>query len=218
MTHFPRTPRLVKGGIVLLDTETSEIMRIITLQYNPQTITRTLQIQSTAGGGSRSEPMRLTGPPRETIKMDVEIDASDQLEFPQNNPSVMEFGIQPQLAALELIVYPTSAQIQHNNSLAQSGNLEIVPMETPLMLFVWSKSRIMPVRLTEFSITEEEFDPLLNPVRAKISLGMSVLSINDLGFSHKGGSLFMIYQQQKEQLAAKFKSGVLSGLGIGGIS
>jgi hypothetical protein len=150
--------------------------------------------------------------------MDVEIDAADQLEVPQNNPSAVEFGIQPQLAALETIVYPTSAQIQENNSLAQGGNLEIVPMETPLMLFVWSKSRIMPVRLTEFSITEEEFDPALNPVRAKISLGMSVLSVNDLGFAHKGGSLYMIYQQQKEQLAAKFKSGILSGLGIGGIS
>lgn len=220
MSTFPGSPKLVKGGIVLVDPETSEVKRIITLQYNPNTLTRTLQVQGTGGkgGDNRSEALRLTGPPVETIKVDAEIDAADQLEFPNDNPNTVEYGIHPQLAALETIVYPTSIQIQANNALAQSGTLEIVPMETPLTLFIWSKSRIMPVRLTDFSITEEEFDPSLNPLRAKVSLGLRVLNINDLGFDHKGGSLFMIYQQQKEQLAAKMKSGILSGLGIGGIS
>jgi hypothetical protein len=223
MSTFPGSPQLVKGGIVLLNPETSEVERIITLQYNPHTLTRTLQAQGTGGsggqgGGNRSEVLRLTGPPVETIKLDAEIDAADQLEFPKDNPNVVEFGIHPQLAALETLIYPTSTQIQANNTLAQSGTLEIVPMETPLMLFIWSKSRILPVRLTDFSITEEEFDPSLNPLRAKVSLGFRVLNINDLGFDHKGGSLFMIYQQQKEQLALKMKSGILSGLGIGGIS
>ena len=104
-----------------------------------------------------------------------------------------------------------------NNSLASSGTLEIIPTEAPLVLFVWSKSRIVPVRLTEFSVTEEAFDVNLNPLRAKVSLGMRVLSINDLGFAHKGGSLYMIYQQQKERLAALNKQGTLGALGIGGI-
>ncbi len=220
MTTFPGSPQLVKGGIVLLDPETSEVKRIITLQYNPHTLSRTLQVQGTGGqgGANRSEALRLTGPPVETYKVDAVIDAADQLEFPKENPNTVEFGIHPQLAALETIIYPTSAHIQANNSLAMSGTLEIVPMETPLMLFIWSKSRILPVRLTEFSITEEAFDPSLNPIQAKVSLGMRVLNINDLGFDHKGGSLFMAYMQQKEQLAAKMKSGILSGLGIGGIS
>jgi hypothetical protein len=220
MSTFPGAPQLVKGGIVLLDPETSEVKRIITLQYNPHTLTRTLQVQGTGGqgGANRSEPLRLTGPPVETYKIDAVIDAADQLEFPDKNPNTVQYGIHPQLAALETIIYPTSAQIQANNSLANSGTLEIVPMETPLMLFIWSKSRILPVRLTEFSITEEAFDPSLNPIQAKVSLGMRILNINDLGFDHKGGSLFMTYMQQKEQLAAKMKSGILSGLGIGGIS
>ena len=76
-------------------------------------------------------------------------------------------------------------------------------MESPLTLFVWSKQRIVPVRLTDLSITEEAFDPNLNPIRAKVSLGMRVLSVDDLGFDHKGGSLFMVYLQQKERLAAR---------------
>ena len=62
------------------------------------------------------------------------------------------------------------------------GTLEIVPAEAPLTLFVWSKNRMLPVRITEFSITEEAFDPALNPIRAKVSLGLRVLSVNDLGF------------------------------------
>ena len=161
--------------------------------------------------------MRLKGPPVETIKLDAEIDATDQLEFPDQNREVVEFGIQPQLAALETIVYPTSGQLLANNALAKAGTLEIAPMETPLTLFIWSKTRILPVRLTDFSITEEAFDPNLNPIRAKVSLGMRVLSVNDLGFDHKGGNLFTVYCQQKESLAAKAARVPLSVFGIGGI-
>jgi hypothetical protein len=214
MTTFPNSPRLVKGGIVLIDPNTSAVIRTIPLQYNPDTLTRSLQIKALAEGGDRSDVMRLTGPPVETIKLEVEIDATDQLEFPDQNPNATQFGIQPQLAALETIVYPSSAQIQSNNALASSGTLEIIPMETPLTLFIWSKNRVLPVRLTDFSITEEAFDQLLNPIRAKVSLGMRVLSVTDLPFTHKGSSLFLSYQQQKENLARKAGGGTLNSLGI----
>lgn len=218
MTTFPGSPRLLKGGIVLLDPTTSAVQRIIALQYNPDTISRTLQIQGVGGeGGDRSEALRLKGPPVETIKVEAEIDATDQLEFPKENPDAVQVGIHHLLAALEVIVYPTSAQLQSNNSLARSGTLEIIPMETPLTLFVWSKQRVVPVRITELSITEEAFDPSLNPIRAKVSLGMRVLSVNDLGFSHKGGSLFMSYLQTKEQLATRVKGAAFGALGITGI-
>lgn len=217
MSSFPNSPRLVKGGIVLIDPTTSEVLRIITLQYNPDTLSRTLQVQGVKEGGDRSEAMRLTGPPVETIKLDAEIDATDQLEQPAQNQTTAMNGIAPQLAVLETISYPPSGVIQSNNALAQSGTLEIIPMEQPLALFVWSKNRIVPVRLTDFSITEEAFDTQLNPIRAKVSLGLRVLSVNDLPFSHKGSSLYMIYQQQKEKLAQLAPGGTLNALGIGGI-
>ena len=221
MSTFPNSPRLLKGGIVLLDPETAAVRRIISLQYNPDTLTRSLQIQGVSaegGSGDRSEILRLKGPPVETIKLDAEIDATDQLEFPDQNANAVEVGIHPQLAALEAIVYPSSNQLQSNNALAKSGTLEIIPMQSALTLFIWSKNRIIPVRLTEFSITEEAFDVALNPIRAKISLGMRVLSVDDLGFEHKGGNLFMSYLRQKEQLATKSASGAFSTLGIQGIS
>jgi len=188
------------------------------LQYNPDTLSRTLQVQGVPSeGGDRSEALRLKGPPIETIKVEAEIDATDQLEFPDRNPDVVEVGIHPQLDALETIVYPSSSRILANNRLAQSGTLEIAPVESPLTLFVWSKTRILPVRLTDFSITEEAFDPKLNPIRAKVSLGMRVLSINDLEFVHVGSSIFMSYLQQKERLAAMSRPGTLGMLGVRGI-
>lgn len=218
MTNFPNSPRILKGGIVLIDAATSAVRRIIVLQYNPETLSRTLQVQ---GAGSESgdhvEALRLKGPPIETIKFDAEIDATDQQEFPNQNQVVTELGIFPYLAALETMIYPSSRQLQINNLLAQLGTLEITPAETPLTLFIWSKTRILPVRITDFSITEESFDTALNPLRAKLSLGMRVLSVNDLGFNHKGGTLFMSYLQQKEQLAAMMQGGALGALGLSGI-
>jgi hypothetical protein len=217
MSTFPGSPRLLKGGIVLIDPGTSAVQRIIALQYNPDTLTRTLQVKGVgAEGGDRSEALRLKGPPVETINLDAEIDATDQLAVA--DPQTTQLGIHPQLAALEAIVYPTSTQLLSNNSLAQSGTLEIAPMEVPLTLFIWSKNRILPVRLTDFSITEEAFDVALNPIRARVSLGMRVLSVDDLGFSHKGGSLFMSYLQRKEQFTRLNVGGAFGALGIGGIT
>ena len=215
MTSFPNSPRLLKGGIVLLNPVTSAVQRIIALQYNPDSVSRTLQVQGISEGGDRSEALRLKGPPTETIKVDAEIDATDQLEVADGTATTV--GLHPQLAALEIIVYPTSGQLQSNNSMASNGVLEIAPMEAPLMLFIWSKQRIVPVRLTDFSITEEAFDPALNPIRAKVSLGMRVLNVNDVGFDHKGGSLFMEYLRNKERLAARNQNGALGALGLSGI-
>jgi hypothetical protein len=215
MSSFPNSPRLLKGGIVLIDPVSAVVQRIISLQYNPDTLNRSFQIKGVAAeGGDRSDALRLTGPPVESIKLDAEIDAIDQLEFPDQNPDAAQSGIQPQLAALETIIYPANSQIQSNLALAQAGTLEIVPMESPLVLFIWSKNRVIPVRLTDFSITEEAFDTQLNPIRAKVSIGMRVLTVDDLPSDHKGTSLFMAYHQQKERLAARNRGGALSGLGI----
>jgi hypothetical protein len=197
-----------------MDPGTSAVIRVIVLQYNPDTLTRTLQVQGVGAQGDRSEALRLKGPAVETIKVDAEIDATDQLEQPAQNPNTVQFGILPQLAALETIVYPSVAQLQSNQSLAQVGTLEIIPMETPLVLFVWTHNRVLPVRITDFSITEEAFDPALNPIRAKVGLGLRVLSIDDLPFDHKGTGLFMAYLQQKETLRSKSPFGSLNGLGI----
>lgn len=217
MSGFPGSPKLIRGGIVLVDPGSGAVRRVIALQYNPDSLSRTLQVQGTGENGDRSEVMRLKGPAVETLKLEAEIDAADQLEFPDQHAATVQFGIQPQLAALEGLINPSAAELMSGNALAGTGTIEIAPAQAPLTLFVWSKQRILPVRLTEFSITEEAFDPALNPLRAKVSLGLRVLSVNDVGFSHKAGTLFMGYLQNKEQLAGKASGAALSALGLGGI-
>jgi hypothetical protein len=217
MSGFPNSPRLVKGGIVTMDPDTAAVQSIIALQYNPDSLSRTLQIQAVPGGqdGVRVDALRLRGPAIETIKIEAELDATDQLE--QQNATAMQYGLQPQLAQLEMLVNPTVETLESDDSLANAGTLEIIPLEQPLTLFVWSKSRVVPVRLTDFSITEEAFDPNLNPIRAKVSLGLRVLNVDDLGFQHPGGRMFMTYLTNKEQLASQAKSVAISVLGLGGL-
>jgi hypothetical protein len=215
MTTFPGSPRLTRGGIVLLDPRTSRVLRIIALQYNPDTLTRNLQAQGIGGEpGDRLEALRLKGPPQETITLEAELDVTDQLEFPRENPTEARLGLFPVLAALETIVYPPSSQLLANDARAQFGTIEVAPVEGPLTLLVWSRSRILPVRLTEFRVTEEAFDTGLNPIRARVNLGMRVLTVEDLGFAHRGGSLFLLYQQQKERFAGMAAGGALSALGV----
>lgn len=215
MTGFPRSPKLTRAGIVLISPESGNVERIITLQYASETLSRSLEVQSIADEPDRSQPLRLTGPAVETITLEAELDATDQLEFPDDNPDAVEAGIFPALSALEILLHPTTAQLERQNAQSAAGSFEITPAETPLALFVWSANRIVPVRVTSLSITEEYFDATLNPIRAKVSLSLRVLSVDDLGFRHRGSGLFMAYLQSKENLAAKSLSGALSALGIG---
>jgi hypothetical protein len=209
----PIAPHLLRGGIVQIDVGRGNALRIIVLQYNPDTVTRTMQVKGVGENADRSEALRLRGPAVETIKLEAEIDATDMLE--RADGRAITSGIHGQLATLELLVQPTSAQIQANATRAGRGELEIVPMQTPLVLFVWSSSRVVPVRVTELSITEEAFDPALNPIRAKVSLGLRTLSVDDLGISHRGSNLFLSYLRTRESLATS--SGALAALGLTGI-
>ncbi|MDF0677312.1 MAG: hypothetical protein P0120_23695 [Nitrospira sp.] len=200
MTSFPNSPRLMKGAIVGVDA-VNPLASVVVFQYNPDSLTRRLEARSTGGGetSDRSEAFRLTGPPKETITLNIEVDATDQLE--QANPIALVSGISPPLAALEMLLYPKSATVISNSLLAQAGNIEIVPPEAPLTLFVWGATRVLPVRVTGFSITEEAYDPLLNPIRAKVDLTLTVLSYVDLKISNPGYSLFLAHQIAKEVMA-----------------
>jgi hypothetical protein len=218
-TSFPNSPRLVKGGLVLMDVDTSVVRSVIALQYNPDSLSRTLQIQAATGGqdGVRVDALRLRGPAVETIKLEAELDATDQLELPKQFPVTARLGLQPQLAQLEMLINPSVATLQADDAMANAGTLEIIPLEQPLTLFVWGRVRVVPVRLTDFSVTEEAFDPALNPIRAKVSLGLRVLNVDDLGFAHPGGRMFMNYLSNKEQLAQQTASAAISVLGLGGL-
>lgn len=179
-------------------------------------LTRSYQVQGVGGdgGGASAQPFRLKGPAVESIKLDAEIDATDSLEHPNQNANAVAFGIAPQLAALESLVNSSSTELLAINALSQSGTLKILPPEAPLVLFIWSKSRVVPVRVTEFSITEEAFDVALNPIRAKVSLGLRVMTTDDLGFDHRGGGVFINHLRTREALAGKTGAASLQSLDL----
>jgi hypothetical protein len=222
MSSFPGSPRLLKGAIVGVNT-TNPLASIILFQYNPDTLTRTLQVNAAGSDADKGEALRLKGPPDESIKLDVEVDAADQLE--QGDRAAARMGVYPALSRLELLVYPTSTVVIANELLARLGLIEVIPPEAPLTLLVWGQKRVLPVRLTGFTITEEAFDINLNPLRAKVSLDAKVLSYHDLGLVSVGGALFMAHQVAKEAMARAGDPASLSaagsfsfgaGLGTGG--
>jgi hypothetical protein len=206
------SPRVISGGIVVMPA--SGPMRTFPLQYNPDSITRTLQPQGTgAAGQDRSEALRLKGPVTETFNVEAEFDLTDAMENARQAPAAVRDGLHPQLAFLTGLINPTSADLQNNDALARAGKLEIIPAQAPLTLFVWSPHRIVPVRITQLTIAEEAFDTALNPIRAKVTIALRVLTVNDLPFDHPGSAIFMNYLRATERLATP-GTAALSQLGI----
>ncbi len=212
MTDSPISPRLVRGAIIGIDIF-NPVASIAIFQYNPDTLTRTLQAQTSGGeSGNRTEPQRLKGPPIENIRMDVEIDATDQLDAGDGVAASM--GIYPQLSTLEMLLYPKMSAVIANTILLAVGTIEVIPPEGPFTLLVWGPKRVVPVRLTEFSITEEAYDTSLNPIRARVSLGLRVLSYDDFPISHPGYAMFLAHQAVKEAMAVIGSVGNAASFGV----
>jgi hypothetical protein len=206
-SEFPGSPRLFQGALAVYPQQTPGTQpKIIVFQYNPEQLRRTLTARTPPAdkgnaGSAREEVLRVQGPPVETINMTVELDAADQLEHPESNSSVVDNGLQPALSTLELLLYPSTSTIQSQQSQAQQGKVQVTPADLPLVLMVWGKSRVVPVLITSFSVTEEAFDPNLNPIRAKVELGLKVLTHMELKADSLGTDAYLSYQRQKETLS-----------------
>lgn len=211
MTDFPNSPRLIKGALIGMD-PVNPLASVVVFQYNPDTMTRRLEPRMSGADGDRGEAVRLSGPPKETITLSIEVDATDQLE--QVNPIAVAAGVSPALAALEMMLYPKSALVITNMVLAAVGTVEILPAEAPLILFVWGPTRVVPVRLSSLSITEEAYDTLLNPTRAKAELSLMVLSYHDLPAASAGNALFLVHQITKEVMATTNVFNSLQNVGV----
>lgn len=212
MSTFPGSPRLFKGAIVGINPKniptSLKSANVILFQYNPETMTRQVEARSinNEDGSNRYEPYRLIGPPKETMTLEIELDATDQLAKPSQVAIAM--GVHPSLAALEMLLYPKVSKVKQNLRLEAQGNIEIIPPEAPLTLFIWGEKRVLPVRLSSFSINEQAYDPRLNPIRAKVSLTLQVLSYFDLERESLGAKTFLVHQTIKEKMATanKFNS------------
>jgi len=210
----PLRPNVQKGALAVYPTQTpgSQPSRVIVFQFNPDTMKRTLAHRAapapTGGntGAAREDVLRVAGPPVETISITVELHAGDQLADPTANPMVAEKGLHPVLATLELLMYPPTQSAMQIQQAAAQGRVQVNPADLPLVLLVWGRSRVVPVKLTGLGITEEAFDTRLNPIAAKVELGFQVLTYVELSDSSVGRDAFIAYQQSKESLAAQVPS------------
>lgn len=201
MTTRGRGPQILRGALVSID-QNKPTPTVIPFYYNPAMLKRTMQPQMVGGEqGDRSEAVRFTGAPVETIEVEVELDATDALE--KDNPTAVSLGLYPQLAALELLMYPQSAQIVQMDALLAQGTMEVVPLTAPRLIFVWGTRRGLPVRMTNYAITEDGFDANLNPIRATATLSMRVLNYTDLSSGTRDYHQFLAYQQAMEAISGR---------------
>ena len=201
MGSFPGSPRILRGAIVAV-TPLSPLSRIVIFQYNPSELRRTLRPRSAPSEQQvgPADAHRIWGAPTETITMTVEVDAADQLAT--GDPVAATTGIAPQLASLEMLLYPDSLQVIANTALMAAGVIELLPPEGPLTVLVWGPGRAVPVRLQDLTITEQAFDPGLFPTRATVEVSLQVLSYSDLPVSDPGYTLFLVHQVLKETMAS----------------
>jgi|SRR5829696_7946046 len=212
---MPISPLVARAGLVILEPDGQQIRKVIALQYNPDSVNRSLNARAgTAEGG---ELQRVSGTATQTITFDGELDATDQLAQPAEPGNEVEVanGLHPYLAALEGLLNPPLDQVLENARIAAEGFLEVIPTPTPSLVLVWSRQRVVPVRLTELSIVEEAFDIHLNPIRAKVSFSFTTLGVNELGTSGRLAAIAIGQHRRLESLAALEGFGSLTDLGAG---
>lgn len=205
-------PVVLKGGIILMDPESGAVMRTLPMLINPARVTRNFDVKSAGDEAGRSAPLRLTGPAVETITLEAKLEVSDALA--RGDAAATEEGVRPHLAALQMLITPAARTLEDNDALQRTGALEIVPMTQPLALFVWGSGRIAPVRVAALSMVEDLFNARLAPLSAKVTMTLRVLSVDDLGFSSRGGAFYLTYLRAIEASAARLPDGNAASLGI----
>jgi hypothetical protein len=207
----PLRPNVQKGALAVFPTHTpgSRPSRVIVFQFNPESMKRTLAHRAApapnaaASGAAKEDVLRVAGPPVETINLTVDLHASDQLANPGAAPAVAEHGLHPALATLELLMYPPTLNATTIEQKAAAGQVQVNPADLPLVLLLWGRSRVVPVKLTSFAVAEESYDTRLNPIGAKVELGLQVLTYMEFPASSIGRDAFLAYQKHKESLAMK---------------
>ncbi|MDD1793371.1 hypothetical protein LRP50_09555 [Enterovibrio sp. ZSDZ42] len=194
-------PNYLKAGIVLLDQQSGEPISAIPLLINPSTLNTQFEVKSQQGSQTRTETMRLNGPPTESISFEATLDATDALE--RGDEDAVKYGIGHYIAALRSLISPTKRQLLDNDARARQGKLTIIPMTQPLPVFSWGMNRRVPVKMKSLSLAEELFGAHLNPLHAKASITLQVLTVDDLGFDHPASSLFLHYLSGLERQADK---------------
>jgi len=186
----------IRGALVEYGSDfMGPIPNIVAFQFNPETISRTFHFppaddSATPEHAGQEEQHQTSSPPTETFTITAYFSAADDLGGNAAQQVIPRmFGVGPQLAALEKMVYPEGGIISDmigaavdvigdalNPGSKRPPSIPVPRQETPRILFIWGPSRVLPVKITSMTMDEEKYDPLLNPVQAKVTIGLTVLS------------------------------------------
>jgi hypothetical protein len=245
-TGYSRSPKLLKGALIQFSAPLLiPIPNIIIFQYNPETMSRSFTTWTPpdkdrdAGKdpkleSSRSQPFD----PQESFTLALELDAADALEKPASHPVAVISGVADRVAAMEMLLYPTSESTLGGllGDLSASVSVSVGGVgfsasasavvttakraTVPIVLFFWGPGRIVPVRLTSFSVDEQAFSPILYPIRAKVTVGLKVLQASafdgdDSAAAKIAKTCYTFTRAQKEVLAlANLANSVESIMGM----
>lgn len=180
---------LLRGALIEYGTDLiGPIPNVVIFQFNPEALNRTLQIPPRAGGTNPRETSQAGERTLESIGLTAHFSAADML----NDDKVLArvFGVGPQLAALEKMVIPGGklaglvgkALDAIGDAIGGGGGVpptQPVPREQyPKLIFIWGLTRVLPVSVASMRINEVEYDFLLNPVRAEVTLQLTVNAVD----------------------------------------
>jgi hypothetical protein len=159
------------------------IPNVVIFQYNPESLSRALQVPPRPTGPTQRESTQAGERTEERISFKAHFSAANLLD--EDKVLARAFGIGPQLAALEKMVLPSSklaglvgaALDKIAGAVAPPAPpAQPIPREAyPRILFIWGPARVLPVTIVSMTIAEQEYDGLLNPLRAEVDLVLNVL-------------------------------------------
>ncbi|MGH6689624.1 MAG: hypothetical protein ACREF4_02945 [Gammaproteobacteria bacterium] len=181
---------LLRGALIEYGTDLiGPIPNVVIFQFNPESLSRTLQIPPRPTGATQRETTQAGEKTFERITFKAHFSALNMLD--EGKVLAELFGIGPQLAALEKMVLPSSkiagllgAAIDAiGDALGGGGDdapAQPIPREKyPRILFIWGLTRVLPVTIDSMSISELEYDAILNPLRAEVDITLSVIAVDD---------------------------------------
>lgn len=183
MGDFPGRPKVTKGALLVFGATLPVPTQVIVFPLNPDSVNRQFNLGQGAAAKAppgSAETVTPATAPIETLSVSLALDAADQLEHPSANPVTVVSGLLPVLSAIEQLLYPSTVLEKLRSALAQVGLSTITPAIQPWTVFVWGAGRIVPVKVSGLTITEQAFDPRLNPITAKADLQLTLLTANDV--------------------------------------
>ncbi len=206
----------LKGAFLKFDRGLLGLPNIVVFQFNPLTVSRTpslAQTDVTAANASYEDPRLILAAPAESYSFSLRLDATDQLA--EGNPIAAVSGILPALSALELLMYPVPASGSLQLSIPGSGSAYNNPPNLlPIVLFFWGPYRVLPVTISSMSINETEYDVLLNPIRAEVTVNLQVVSPPALAQSSDLMKGAYKYTQTVKEVMAAANLANLAGLAV----